>query len=234
MRGVTGRRAAGGWFISALLAVAAASLITDTLQSAAIIAIALTGTALGTITPILRDAGLNRGRLGSTISAAGAVGEFAPLVAISVFLSGRQPMVGVLTLLLFLGVAALAFLAAAKGQRQWLQRMVSATLHTSGQFAIRFVICLMAALVALAVALGVDFLLGAFTATTLPLVIAITKIGTDAGVLDEHIAAALVGAGMLSVLLFPMLALIGRKRRASSELGQVDSESQIEPVAAHE
>lgn len=328
VRGTTGRRAVGGWVVSALLAVAAAALLANTVQSEVIIAIALTGTALGTITPILRDAGLNRGRLGSTISAAGAVGEFAPLVAISVFLSGRQPVAGVLTLLLFLGVAALAFLAAAKGQRRWLQRMVSATLHTSGQFAVRFVICLLAALVALAMALGVDFLLGAFTAgmlarvvlkdgdpdeqkiieakldsiafgffvpvffvttgvafplatllgdpttlalvplftlvmlivrgvpgffapekgssfsdrrtaalftaTTLPLVIAITKIGTDAGALDERIGAALVGGGMLSVLIFPMLALLGRKDSAPTDRKYVGSENQALPIDAHE
>ena len=333
LRGRVGTRALGGWFVSAAIAVAAAAILADSLQAAAIIAIALTGTALGTITPILRDAGLNRGPLGSTISAAGAVGEFAPLVAISVFLSGRQPVAGALTLLLFLGVAALAFLVAARGQRRWLQRMVSATLHTSGQFAVRFVICLLAALVALALALGVDFLLGAFaagllakvvlrdgdpdeervieaklesiafgffvpvffvttgisfpltklferpstlalvpliallillvrgvpgffapergasfsdrrtsalfTATTLPLVIAIAKIGTDSGAIDEQLAAALVGGGMLSVLLFPMLALLGRGAgRSSQRTGNDEVEDAADPqslpMGAHE
>lgn len=328
LRGRTGRRALGGWAITAVVAVGAAVILGDSLQAAAIIAIALIGTALGTITPILRDAGLSRGPLGTTISAAGAVGEFAPLVAISVFLSGRQPIAGVLMLLLFLGVAALAFTAAAKGQRQWLRIMVSATLHTSGQFAIRFVIVLLAALVALALALGIDFLLGAFTAgllarvvlrdgdpgeqrvieaklesiafgffvpvffvttgiafpldtlfgdpaalalvpvfaimmllarglpgflapergaslsdrrtsalftaTTLPLVIAVTGIGTDAGVLDERTAAALVGGGMLTVLLFPMLALVGREDRPAPSEPDQPEQPDGRPLGAHE
>lgn len=326
LKGRTGKRALSGWVVSGVLAVAAALFIADTVQAAAIIAISLTGTALGTITPILRDAGLNRGPLGSTISAAGAVGEFGPLVAISVFLSGRQPLAGVLTLVLFLGVAALAFFIATHGQRDWLQRMVSATLHTSGQFAIRLVIVILATLVALAFALGVDFLLGAFTAgmlarvvlrggdeqeqhvieaklesiafgffvpiffvvtgvtfplaallndpemlalvpvlalimlltrglpsffatgrgssfsdrrtsalftaTTLPLVIAVTQIGTDAGLLDERLAAALVGGGMLTVLLFPMLALLGRKEPQAT--GTDQSSADASPASAHE
>ena len=332
VRGRSGGRALGGWAVSAVIAAAAAVFLADTVQAGAIIAIALTGTALGTITPILRDAGLNRGPLGGAIGAAGAVGEFAPLVAISVFFSGRQPLAGLLTLLLFLGAASLAFAVAAHGRRQWLRRMVSATLHTSGQFAIRFVIALLAALVALAVALGVDFLLGAFaagmlarvvlrggdpdeqrvigaklesiafgffvpvffvstgvsfplralladpaslalvpvfaivmllarglpgffapgrgsslsdrrtaalfTATTLPLVIAAAQIGNDAGVLDERLAAALVGGGMLTVLLFPMLALVGREDRPAHEdpaaAGSPDGAAGALPAEAHE
>ncbi len=333
MKGRVGSRALGGWFVSAAIAVAGAAILADSFQAAVIIAIALTGTALGTITPILRDAGLNRGPLGNAISAAGAVGEFAPLVAISVFLSGRQPIAGALTLLLFLGVAAIAFLVAERGQRRWLQRMVSVTLHTSGQFAVRFVICLLAALVALALALGIDFLLGAFTAgmlakvvlrdgdpdeervieaklesiafgffvpvffvttgisfplstlleqprtlslvpliallmllvrgvpgffapargaslsdrrtsalftaTTLPLVIAIAKIGTHSGAISEQLAAALVGGGMLSVLLFPMLALLGRDagthdpRDGNDEVKRPAGPQEL-PMGAHE
>lgn len=57
----------------------------------AIITIALVGTALGTITPILRDAGLNKGPIGTAISAAGAIGEFGPLVAITIFLGSNSP-----------------------------------------------------------------------------------------------------------------------------------------------
>lgn len=305
LRGSTGRRALGGWGVSAVIALAAGLLIGKDPAAAAIIAIALTGTALGTIMPMLRDAGLTRTPLGAAIVSGGAIGEFAPLIAISVFLSGRQPLAGTLVLVVFAGVAALAFWLAARGPQGWLRRMVTATLHTSGQFAIRFVIMLLAALVTLALLLGVDMLLGAFTAgmlarvvlrggdpeeqrvietkldsiafgffvpaffvatgvvfplrellgdpatlalvplftlvmllargvsgywapasgaspsdrrtsalftaTTLPLVIAITGIGTAHGALDSRTAAAMVGGAMLSVLLFPFLALLGRR-----------------------
>lgn len=310
LRGATGRRALGGWGVSAVLALVAGLLIGGPMRggdanSAAIIAIALTGTALGTIMPMLRDASLTRSPLGAAIVSGGAIGEFAPLIAISVFLSGRQPLAGTLVLVVFAAVAACAFWLAARGPQGWLRRMVTLTLHTSGQFAIRFVILLLAVLVALALTLGVDMLLGAFTAgmlarvvlrggdreeqhvieakldsiafgffvpiffvgtgvtfplrellgdpatlalvpvftlvmllvrgvsgfwapprgaslsdrrtsalftaTTLPLVIAITAIGTANHALDSSTAAAMVGGAMLSVLLFPFLALLGRR-----------------------
>ena len=52
-----------------------------------------------------------------------------------------------------------------------------------------------------------------FGATALPIVVAVTEIGVSSGELSAGTAAALVGAGMLSVLLFPLLAL-GQHRRA--------------------
>lgn len=304
-RGAPGRRGVAWWSLSAVLALGAGFLLGPSPEAAALIAVALTGTALGTLMPILRDAGLARTPLGNAIVRAGAIGEFAPLIAVSVFLSGRQPIAGTLVLVGFALVAALAFWLAQRGPHDWLRRMVTLTLHTSGQFAVRFVLLILAALVTLALALGVDFLLGAFTAgmlaravlqggdpeelrvieakldsvafgflvpvffistgvtfplaallsdpaalalvpvfaltmlvvrgvpgwfaagrgtsasdrrtaalctaTTLPLVIAVSGIGVEHGVIGAPLAAAMVGAAMLTVLLFPMLALVGRR-----------------------
>ena len=309
VHGANGARAFGGWAVSAVLAMVAGLLLGGSLLAAVIIAIALTSTALGTITPILRDAGLTSGRLGVAISGAGAVGEFLPLVAITVFLSGQKPLAGLITLVIFISFAAVAFVVSARAPKPGLQRMVISTLHTSGQFGVRLVMALLAGLVAMAMVLDVDFLLGAFTAgllgrtvlralpaeqrrivdmkleavafgffvplffvttgvgfplrdlladgaalalvplfagvillvrgvpafllqprgtpvrdrrtvalftaTTLPIVIAVTAIGVDSGALDASIAAALTGGAMLSVLLFPMLALAGRSRSAT-------------------
>jgi Kef-type K+ transport system membrane component KefB len=44
-------------------------------------------------------------------------------------------------------------------------------------------------------------------ATGLPIIVAVTAIGVDAGILREGLGAALVGAGMLSVLLFPLVGM---------------------------
>jgi Kef-type K+ transport system membrane component KefB len=55
--------------------------------------------------------------------------------------------------------------------------------------------------------------LGFFAATALPIVVAVTNIALEAKAMQPSTAAALVGAGMFSVLLFPLLALIGRTRR---------------------
>ena len=52
-----------------------------------------------------------------------------------------------------------------------------------------------------------------FCATGLPIIVAVTNIGLSTGDLPAGTASALVGAGMLSVLLFPLLAL-GQHRKA--------------------
>lgn len=60
-----------------------------------------------------------------------------------------------------------------------------------------------------------------FSATALPLVVVITGIGLDTGRMRPENAAALVGAGMLSVLLFPLIGFAIR-RRAGSSPGMAD------------
>ncbi|MBL8821675.1 MAG: cation:proton antiporter [Planctomycetia bacterium] len=57
------------------------------------------------------------------------------------------------------------------------------------------------------------FALALFSATQLPLVVAIAEIGVKSGNLPNDTAASLVGAGMMSVLLFPMIALALRRRQ---------------------
>ena len=44
------------------------------------------------------------------------------------------------------------------------------------------------------------------SATTLPLVVALTEIGLSTGTMRPENAAALVGAGVMSVLFFPLIA----------------------------
>ena len=134
-------------------------------RSAIVIGIALCSTALGTILPILRDAGELRHAVRQAVGAVGAVGEFGPLIAISIFLGGEQPG--------HLGDRARAVRRWSRGSRSgWRSRcraarctaFVNSTLHTSGQFAIRVVFLILAALVALSIVLDLDMLLGAFAA----------------------------------------------------------------------
>ena len=51
-----------------------------------------------------------------------------------------------------------------------------------------------------------------YVSTALPLIVAITEIGVATGRMRSDNGAALVGAGMLSVLLFPLIALALRRR----------------------
>ena len=49
------------------------------------------------------------------------------------------------------------------------------------------------------------------TATALPMLVALAKIGLDTGLMLPQNAAALVGAGVLSVIVFPAVAVsLGR------------------------
>jgi Kef-type K+ transport system membrane component KefB len=59
--------------------------------------------------------------------------------------------------------------------------------------------------------------LGFLCATQLPLVVAVVDIGLKSHQLSAETAASLVGAGMVSVLLFPVVALSLRKRAESQQ-----------------
>jgi hypothetical protein len=61
-------------------------------------------------------------------------------------------------------------------------------------------------------------LLALFSATTLPLVVVIAELGKATGRMMPENAATLVGAGILSVLVFPLIALSVRGERPRSAL----------------
>lgn len=312
-RGRLGRRASLGWLISLIAGVAAGFLLAPG-EAAVVIGVALCSTALGTLLPILRDAGEMRTPFGQAVAAIGAVGEFGPLIAISLFLGGRELGLATLVLVAFIAITGLAIWLAFKLPRGAMHRFVNATLHTSGQFAIRVVFLILCSLIALSIVLDLDMLLGAFAAgviwrllmrdasehdreaveskiegvafgflvpvffiytgvtfdlqslldqpalflllpvgllallvvrgipsmlaapegstrrerfsiallgaTGLPIIVAVTAIGVDEGILSSSQQAVLVATGMLSVLLFPLLGMMlrGEKVRASESL----------------
>lgn len=319
-RAVAGRpllRASLGWLLSLVLGVGVGFLIAPD-EGMVVIGIALSSTALGTIMPILRDARELGTPFGKVITAIGAVGEFLPLIAISIFLSTRRAPIAAAILLTFVVLAALVVFIAQRAPHGRLHSFVSATLHTSDQFGVRFVLLLIASLVALSVVLDLDMLLGAFVAgavwriimarapkpdaeaieskveaiafgflvpifflytgvtfdlasltasplalilvplfviallvirgsaaqlsaptgagarertsiamlaaTGLPIIVAVTAIGVDEKILDPAIAASLVGAGMLSVLIYPLIAMTLRGDR-----DRLDSVEQNQP-----
>jgi Kef-type K+ transport system membrane component KefB len=86
------------------------------------------------------------------------------------------------------------------------------------------------------------FALALMSATQLPLVVAIADIGLRSGKLQPETAASLVGAGMASVLLFPIAALALRKRypqqptlvppEPTGKMPVVCSQRDISPTAA--
>jgi Kef-type K+ transport system membrane component KefB len=66
--------------------------------------------------------------------------------------------------------------------------------------------------------------LALFGATGLPLIVAIVGIGTDRGAIADDVGASLIGAGMMSVLVFPLLA--------TAVSGRVPAAERVEPVEA--
>ncbi|GAA5212608.1 cation:proton antiporter [Microbacterium kyungheense] len=191
-RGRLGKRASLGWLISLVVGIAAGFLLAPG-EAAIVIGVALCSTALGTLLPILRDAGELRSPFGQAVAAVGAVGEFGPLIAISVFLGGRQPGLSTIVLAVFAVVAGLAIWLAYRLPQGAMHEFVSSTLHTSGQFAVRVVFLILCALVVLSIVLDLDMLLGAFTAGIIWRLIMRDASEADRGAVESKIEGVAFG-----------------------------------------
>ncbi|MEU2787661.1 cation:proton antiporter [Streptomyces sp. NPDC007100] len=311
VRGDTLKRAGYAWIAALAVGLGVAfafAFAAGDASKAIVVGTALTSTALGTVLPVLRDSGDLGTRFGSVMMATGAVGEFGPIIAMALLLSGRDPGESTVLLFAFALLTAGAVYWALKPSPMWFYRIIARTLHSSGQFAIRLFVLLLAVMLGISQVFGLDILLGAFAAgvvmrlvlheaapdnsqeilgrleamgfgflvplffivtgvefdlsslfengrsllllplflvlllvvrglplvllaprdlgrkdraalmlygsTALPLVVAITTIGQDSGVLDAGEAAAMVGAAMISVLVFPLVAM---RLRAGAE-----------------
>ena len=297
IRGRSGKLALVGWLVSAALALAVTGLLeaTGLVDDFLGVAICLTSTALGTLLPVLRDKGLLKTPFGTYFMGAGAIGEFGPVLAISLLLTTKSFGLALLSVLLF-GAIALAFAKIP----QWFRTdrvltVIERGQETSSQTAVRLTALLLVALLAVAEGFGLDVVLGAFiagiiikqlapaneegalqkkvegiafgvfipiffivsgarldidsiianpsllliffvllllvrgvpqfliyrraipqakeragyslyVATALPIIVAVTSVELGAGLMSTSVAAALVGAGALSVLVFPLIA----------------------------
>ena len=75
---------------------------------------------------------------------------------------------------------------------------------------------------------GERLALAAFSGAALPLLVAITQIGLDTHTMRPEVAVSLVGAGMLSVLIFPLLGLALHRRAERTEpLGSVQAPANV-------
>ena len=297
IRGRSGKLALTGWLVSAALALAVTAVLeaTGVVDDFLGVAICLTSTALGTLLPVLRDKGLLKTPFGTYFMGAGAIGEFGPVLAISLLLTTKSFGLALLSVLLF-GAIALAFAKVP----QWFRtdrvlHVIERGQETSSQTAVRLTALLLVALLAVAEGFGLDVVLGAFiagiiikqlapigeeavlqkkvegiafgvfipiffivsgarldvdsivenpsllliffallllvrgvpqffiygraipqakeragyslyVATALPIIVAVTSVELGAGLMSTSVAAALVGAGALSVLVFPLIA----------------------------
>ena len=158
--------AAGSWGVSVALslAVGVALHATGLVLDSVVVALCLTTTALGTLLPILRDAGVLRAAIGPTVLSVGAIGEFGPIVAVAVLLTDRNASLTFLLLALFVAVAVVAALLAMQVHPPRLVALLRRHLHSTAQLPVRISVLLVILLVYLALKLSLDVLLGAFAA----------------------------------------------------------------------
>ena len=154
-----------GWAVSLALGYSLAGVLSlaGVVLSALYTGSALTTTAIGTLIPILSDSGELRTRFGAFLLAAGAVGEFGPLLVITLVLSSEGTLHNALILLAFIAIAVLLAVASGRSARFTLP-LFERTLESSSQLAVRWILVLIFALVLIAYHLGLDLLLGGFAA----------------------------------------------------------------------
>ncbi len=300
-----------GWLLSIALAyglggaLAAAGIVVSFLYTGS----AMATTAIGTLIPILRDSGELKTKFGTYLLAAGGVGEFGPILLVTLVLSTKQPLHEAAILIAFVALALiLALVSVRLAWRGW--PALERTFEASSQLAVRITVVLVFGLVLLAGKLGLDVLIGGFvagmivrlalkgrelqvfeskltavgfgffvpfffitsgiefdlgalgsatallklvlffalflvvrgapalllyrgvlaardraalafySATELPLVVAITTLAVDGGHMKASTAAGLVGAAMLSTLVFPFVGLALRKRSEAEQGGE--------------
>lgn len=156
-----------GWVLSAVIAAAVAYGLAATglIEAPLLTALALTTTAVGALLPILRDAGRLGPPYGPIVLATGAIGEAAPLIALSLILAGGAGAPGQALILIGFAIgAAAAVVVAARTTHGHLARVIARTMGSSGQFPLRLVMLLMVLLIALSEELRIDLVLGAFVA----------------------------------------------------------------------
>jgi Kef-type K+ transport system membrane component KefB len=273
------------------------------------IGLALTTTALGTLLPILHDHHMLSGDFGRYVLAAGAVGELFPIVAISLFLTGRGEFVAIASILAVGVIAILLTLVPRIIGPARVRAVIRQGRRATSQTTLRWSIVLLLLLLVAAQRFGLDVVLGAMlagmvlrswthgididvtplegkldavgygffipvffvasgmaldvqsiaqnplrllvffvlllvvrglpsllvyrralplrqraemtfiTATTMPLLIALAAIGLSTGVMIPANAAALVGAGVLSVLVYPSIAIALARRGGTVPAG---------------
>ncbi|MDO8184497.1 cation:proton antiporter [Conexibacter sp. JD483] len=192
------RLAAFGWLLSLVLAYTLGGILAamGIVLSLVFVGSAMATTAIGTLIPILRDAGELKTRFGTYLLGAGAIGEFGPILLITLVFSTKGAIENALILLAFVILAVIAGVFAVRWVGQgW--ELFERTLETSSQLAIRFTVVIVFALAALAATLGLDLLLGGFVAG---IILRLALRGREVEVLESKLTA--VGYGFLIPFFF--------------------------------
>jgi Kef-type K+ transport system membrane component KefB len=165
IRGTPLRLALLGWALSLAIAytLGGALAAAGVVLSLVYVGSALSTTAIGTLLPVLSDTGELRSTFGTYLLAAGAVGEFGPILLLTLVLSTQSPLHNALILVAFVLLAVAVAIVAVRSSEHTLA-LFERTIETSSQLAVRWIVVLVFALALLAHKLGLDLLLGGFAA----------------------------------------------------------------------
>lgn len=193
--------AVGSWFITFLLSIVCMFIfnVIGLIQTPPLLAaVALSTTALGVLAPILRDQGELNTDFGKYLVATAAVGEFGPLVIISLLLISTHgtflhTLFVVTFIIIALGVANIAL----HMRTSPLIEKLAHTMQSSGQLPVRICILLQVLLATLAAKFGLNIVMGAFTAG---MVVGLAIKGKEGELLQHKLDA--VGYGFLIPIFF--------------------------------
>ena len=169
LRGPVLRSAGTGYLVTIALGIVVGLAFgaVDWAKSPLLIAITLSGTALGTVIAVLKGAGQTGEPVGQLTIAGATIADFTGVLLLSLLFSETSGSTGsrLLLLGLFALLIVLTFLALTRLQRSARLEMVLVKLQdTTAEIRVRFAVLLLMAFVAMAGTLGLETILGAFLA----------------------------------------------------------------------
>ncbi|MFC5938000.1 cation:proton antiporter [Corynebacterium choanae] len=168
MRGRFGTSSLLTWVISLVAAFATSVAVygPDELLRSVVLAIAVSSTAMGTLLPVIKNAGRDGTAVGKGVLVHGAIGELGPVFAMTLLLSTRATWMTLIILLLFqAGALLVAFVPRTVSRLvPWVGRAVRDGASHTSQTVMRAVIVLLTTLMAMAAVFELDVVLGAFAA----------------------------------------------------------------------
>jgi Kef-type K+ transport system membrane component KefB len=178
LRGQALRLTAAGFALSFALALVVGIGLgaVGLVETPLLVAIILCATSLGVLVPVLKDAGEISTTFGQLIIGAATIADFGAIMLLSLFFSGEGGVGSTLLLLGALGLLAVVVYLAIRGAESSMR--IRADLlrlqDTTAQIRVRAAIVLFVGFAAVAEALGLEVILGAFIA------------GTIVSLLDRH------------------------------------------------
>ncbi|MDD2725101.1 MAG: cation:proton antiporter [Methylovulum sp.] len=193
--------AVGGWFLSFIVAMICMYLVhaIGLIQAPPLLAaVALSTTALGILVPILRDDGTLATDFGKLLLSAAAMGEFGPLMVISLLIiPAHSTSLHTVFIVAFVGITCLIAATAVRARSSAVIDILAKTMQSSGQLPVRLCIALQALLVVLAGEFGMNVVVGAFAAG---MVVGMASKGEGGVLLRQKLDA--IGYGFLIPIFF--------------------------------